>query len=188
MNFRLLFLIISIVWVTSEVLLLVLRRSKNDSKDYDRGSIKWLNLIIYSSVALAVSFGFIGIGLIHTTFLVLPWIGLCIIIIGLIIRWTAILNLRKFFTTNIVIQSDHRIIRLGIYRFVRHPSYSGAIISFCGLGLAFSNLFSFIIMVLPITTAFIKRIQLEEKALRSAFGEEYTDYCNTSWALFPWIY
>jgi protein-S-isoprenylcysteine O-methyltransferase len=188
LNFRLIFLIISAIWVISEVMLIVFRRSKNDSKDHDKGSIKWLNIVIYTCIAIAVSFGFLGIGTIHTAISIIPWVGLDFILVGLIIRWTAILTLRKYFTTNVVIQSDHRIIKAGLYRFVRHPSYSGSIISFCGLGLAFSNLISFVVLVIPITIAFLKRIQLEEQALSGAFREEYTDYCKMSWALFPWIY
>jgi protein-S-isoprenylcysteine O-methyltransferase Ste14 len=188
MNFRLLFFIISAVWVISEVLLLVLRRSKNGSEDHDMGSIKWLNIIIYSSVAFAVSFGFLGIGLFHVAVSIIPLVGLIFIVVGLIIRWTAILTLRKYFTTNVVIQSDHRIIKIGLYRLVRHPSYSGSIISFCGLGLVFSNWISFIALLVPITIAFLKRIQIEEQALSSAFGVEYANYRKMSWALFPWIY
>src|SRR5674476_557459 len=159
MNFGLLFLTISSIWVISEVLLLAIRRSKNDSQDHDKGSIKWLNITIYTCVALAVSFGFTGIGQIHTAISIIPWVGLSFIVVGLIIRWIAILTLRKYFTTNVVIQSDHRIIKAGIYRFIRHPSYSGSIISFFGLGLVFSNWISFILLVVPITIAFLKRIQ-----------------------------
>ena len=188
MNFRILFLTISTIWVISEVLLVVLRRSKNDSQDHDKGSIKWLNIVIYTSVTLAVSFGFIGIGQIHIAISIILWIGLCLIVIGLIIRWIAILTLRKYFTTNVSILSDHRIIKTGIYRFIRHPSYSGSIISFCGLGLVFPNWVSFIVLVIPITIAFLKRIQIEEEALQKAFGEEYANYCKMSWLLFPGIY
>src|ERR1035438_2319180 len=188
MNFGLLLLIISACWLISEVMFIVLRRSKNNSQDHDQGSNKWLNIVIYTSVVLAVSFSFLGIGIVRTAITIIPWVGLCFIIVGLIIRWTAILTLRKFFTTNVVIQSDHRIIKTGLYRFVRHPSYSGSIISFCGLGFVFSNWISFVVLVIPITIAFLKRIQLEEQALSGAFGEEYTNYCKLSWALFPWIY
>ena len=188
MNFGLLFFAISSIWVISEVLLLVLRRSKQDSRDYDRGSIKWLNIIIYASVAIAVGFRILGIGHIKLGISFIPWIGLGFIIFGMIIRWTAILSLRKYFTTNVAILSDHRIIKTGLYRFVRHPSYSGSIISFCGLGLTLSNWISFLILVIPITTAFLKRIQIEEEALRNAFGEEYENYTKMSWALFPWLY
>jgi len=188
LNFGILFLIISTIWVTSEVLLLVLRRSKNDSQDHDKGSIKRLNITIYLSIAVAVSLGFLGIGQIHTAISIIPWVGLYIITFGLIIRWVAILTLRKYFTTNVAIQPDHRIIKSGIYRFVRHPSYTGSIISFCGLGLVFSNWISLIVLVIPITMAFLKRIKIEEQALQSAFGEEYAVYSKMSWLLFPWIY
>jgi protein-S-isoprenylcysteine O-methyltransferase len=41
---------------------------------------------------------------------------------------------------------------------------------------------------MPITVAFLKRIQIEEQALSNAFGEQYSDYRKISWALFPWIY
>ena len=152
------------------------------------GSIKWLNIIIYTSVAFAVSFGLLGIGLIHNALSIIPLIGLSFIVVGLIIRWTAILTLRKYFTTNVVIQSDHRIIKTGLYRFVRHPSYSGSILSFFGLGLVFSNWISLVVLLVPITIAFLKRIQIEEQALFHAFGIEYEDYRKMSWALFPWIY
>jgi protein-S-isoprenylcysteine O-methyltransferase len=188
MYFRLIFFLISAIWVISEVMLLALRRSKNDREDHDMGSIKWLNIIIYTSVAFAVSFNFLGIGLIHIALSIIPIIGLSFIVGGIIIRWTAILTLRKYFTTNVVIQSDHRIIKTGLYRFVRHPSYSGSIISFCGLGLVFSNWISFTVLLVPITFAFLKRIQIEEQALSHAFGNEYEIYRKMSWTLFPWIY
>src|SRR5664279_388200 len=123
MNFGFLFLIICIIWITSEIMLIVLRRSKNDSQDHDMGSIKWLNITIYTSIILAVTFRFTGIGQIHKAISIVPWVGLSFIVVGLIVRWIAILTLRKYFTTNVAILSDHRIIKSGIYRIIRHPSY-----------------------------------------------------------------
>src|ERR1035441_5021735 len=86
MNFGLLLLIISACWLISEVMLIVLRRSKNNSQDHDQGSNKWLNIVIYTSVVLAVSFSFLGIGIVRTAITIIPWVGLCFIIVGLIIR------------------------------------------------------------------------------------------------------
>ena len=99
----------------------------------------------------------------------------------------SILTLRKYFTTNVAIRDDHRIIKSGVYRFVRHPSYSGSIISFFGLGLVFVNWLATIILVVPITIAFMKRIKIEERALENAFGEEYISYRKSTWLLFPWL-
>jgi len=153
-----------------------------------KGTLKLLNIIIYTCVTAAVIVGICGIGTIGASGSIIPLTGLCIILIGLIIRWTAILTLRKYFTVNVVIQSGHRIIQNGIYRYVRHPSYSGAIISFCGLGLAFYNWISIIVLAVPITIAFLKRIQVEEQALISAFGDDYANYRKKTRILFPWIY
>ena len=188
MNFGIIFLTLVAVWVTSEVMLIVLSRTKMNSHDYDKGSLKWLSIVIYTCITLAISFGFLGIGRVRTFNSIVPWIGLYVIVFGLIVRWAAIMTLRKYFTVNVVIHSDHRIIKTGLYRFVRHPSYSGAIISFFGLGMVFSNWISITVLVVPITYAFIKRSLLEEKVLLSAFGEEYANYRKASWVLFPWIY
>jgi protein-S-isoprenylcysteine O-methyltransferase Ste14 len=188
MNFRFLFLIISFIWMISEILLIVMRQSKNDSKDHDKGSIKWLNITIYISITLAIIFGFTGIGLIRSFISTLPWYGLAFIIAGLIVRWIAIHTLQKYFTTNVAILSDHRIIKSGLYKIIRHPSYLGSIISFFGLGLVLSNWISIIILVVPITIAFLKRIQIEEQVLQSTFGEEYSIYSKMTWRLFPWVY
>jgi protein-S-isoprenylcysteine O-methyltransferase Ste14 len=187
MNFSILFLAICAPWVISEVILLILARSKKNSVDRDEGSIVLLNATIYICVALGVSLGFPGIGHIRGFNSIIPWMGLCLIVIGLIIRWISILTLKKYFTTNVVIQNDHRIIKFGIYRFVRHPSYSGSIISFLGLGLVFVNWLATIILVVPTTIAFMKRIKVEERALKNAFGEEYIAYCKSTWLLLPWI-
>jgi len=188
MNFLILFAAVCIPWVLSEVILLFLARSKRDNSDRDEGSIVWLNATIYTCVAIGVCTGFFGIGYVRVGGIVIPWIGLCFIIIGIVIRWIAILTLRKYFTTNVVIQSDHRIIKSGIYKFVRHPSYSGSIVSFCGLGFALCNWISLIVLVVPITIAFAKRIKVEECALEGAFGEEYVQYRKSSWYLFPGIF
>jgi len=109
-------------------------------------------------------------------------------LLGLLIRWTAILTLRKYFTVDVSILPGHQIVKKGLYKYIRHPAYAGSLVSFLGLGLAFSNWLSSIVIVVPILTAFIYRIQVEEQALIQAFGDEYLDYSNTTKRLIPKIY
>lgn len=56
------------------------------------------------------------------------------------------------------------------------------------MGLVFSNIFSLVVLVVPVTIAFLKRINIEEAALQEAFGEEYERYKKESKKLFPWVY
>jgi protein-S-isoprenylcysteine O-methyltransferase Ste14 len=188
MNFNVLFLIICAAWVSSELMLVFFVRSKENSTERDERSIVFLNATIYSCVGIAITLGFLGIGHIRGLGWSMPWIGLWTIVIGMITRWTAILTLRKYFTTNVAIRDDHQIITSGVYRFIRHPSYSGSLISFFGLGLVFANWLAMILLTVPITFAFVKRIKIEERALETAFGEKYKTYRHSTWHLFPWIY
>jgi protein-S-isoprenylcysteine O-methyltransferase Ste14 len=53
-----------------------------------------------------------------------------LMIVGLALRWTAILTLGKAFSSNVAIQESQTIERSGLYRIVRHPSYLGMLIIF----------------------------------------------------------
>ena len=123
-----------------------------------------------------------------TAFFLLPWFGLFLIIAGLAVRWTAILTLRKYFTVNVAIQPGQHCNHSGRLSILRHPSYSGSILSFLGLALILANWISIFIILVPITVAFVKRINIEERALTEAFGSAYEEYCRSTRRLFPWIY
>ena len=178
-----LFEIVCVVWIGSELALLIFRRSKQEHQDRDSGSIVWLNLTIYGSLSLAIAFANTSIGHLHHYFFLLPRLGVFLIIVGLAVRWIAILTLRKYFTVTIVIQSGHQVVKSGLFRFLRHPSYSGSILSFVGLALVFANWISICIILVPIILAFVKRIRIEELALTEAFGSEYEEYRRSSWRL-----
>ncbi|MGA9118248.1 MAG: isoprenylcysteine carboxylmethyltransferase family protein, partial [Bacteroidota bacterium] len=106
----------------------------------------------------------------------------------LLVRWLAILSLKRQFTVDVSIAEDHRIIRTGMYRFVRHPAYAGSLLSFLGLALCFSNYVSMVIIFVPICLAFLYRIHVEEEALINAFGSQYLDYCASTRRLIPGIF
>ena len=111
-----------------------------------------------------------------------------VILLGLAVRWTAILTLGRFFTVNVAIQDEHRVVDHGLYRWVRHPSYSGLLISFLGLGLAFGNWLGLALATIPPTAVFLDRIRVEENALLQELGEPYRDYCAKTKRLVPGLY
>jgi protein-S-isoprenylcysteine O-methyltransferase Ste14 len=118
-------------------------------------------------------------------------IGLALLLAGLALRLTAILTLRRFFTTRVTIRHDHELICHGVYRRVRHPAYTGLLMAFLGLGLvfvAYGCWLSFAALELPILAALFYRISVEERAMREAFGAAYLDYCRRTHRLVPGIY
>ena len=48
-------------------------------------------------------------------------------------------RLWKYFTVDVTIKLEHKLVSTGIYRIVRHPSYLGSLISFFGLGLVLAK-------------------------------------------------
>ena len=59
---------------------------------------------------------------------------------------------------------------------VRHPSYTGVLLAFVGLALSLHNWAALLVVLLPIGTAFVYRMKVEEEALSRALGSRYTDY------------
>jgi protein-S-isoprenylcysteine O-methyltransferase Ste14 len=115
-------------------------------------------------------------------------LGIVLIIAGLAVRWTAILTLRKYFTVDVAIINDHKVVMTGLYKHVRHPAYLGSLLSFLGLAISFSNWLAALVMFVPITGAFLYRIKVEEKALDAFLGDAYRQYCSSTKRLIPGIF
>jgi protein-S-isoprenylcysteine O-methyltransferase Ste14 len=111
-----------------------------------------------------------------------------LVVAGVAIRLLAIVTLKKFFTVHVTILGDHQRIQRGLYAHIRHPSYLGALIGFLGVGLGMCNGLSLLIVFLPILSAFLYRIHVEEQALQQRFGREYTVYCESTNRLTPRFY
>jgi protein-S-isoprenylcysteine O-methyltransferase Ste14 len=146
----------------------------------------WITIILFISAGVYMSQR--DFGRIVNYKLAIHIVGLCLIIIGIIIRWNAIFKLKKYFTVNVSIQQDHKIIVSGIYKYIRHPAYLGSLLSFFGLGLALLNWLSVIIIFFPILGSFMYRIKIEEDVLVAEFGKIYSEYSKKTKRLIPLIY
>jgi protein-S-isoprenylcysteine O-methyltransferase Ste14 len=118
----------------------------------------------------------------------LTWVGIAIMVSGIVFRQYAISTLGKFFTSTIQIKKDHELIQTGPYRYIRHPSYLGILIMSLGLGIAMANWISLILCIVLPTIGLMQRIQFEEKELEQHFGKQYQDYRKNTWRVIPHIY
>lgn len=189
MPLNLLALLVSLIWLVSEVVLAGIRHSKKtEFVERDKFSLRILWITILISVSGGILMGVKGVGFMAVRYRLFSLMGLILIVSGLAVRWTAILTLKKYFTVDVSISGNHQIIQKGIYGIIRHPAYAGSLLSFLGLGLSFSNWLSTVMILIPIGAAFLYRIRVEEKVLFEVFGEEYINYCKTTKRLVPGIY
>jgi protein-S-isoprenylcysteine O-methyltransferase Ste14 len=115
-------------------------------------------------------------------------IGMVLMWAGIVIRQWSISVLGRFFTVDVRVQSGQTVIDRGPYRWVRHPSYSGMIITFVGMGLALGNWVSLALLVVVPTAGLIVRIRVEERTLFDALGGPYRRFAATRRRLFPGLW
>ena len=182
------FFLTYIIWGLSEVIMNRLVRSgKNDKKGADNNTelYLWLSIIIFITIGVFVSLNFPLNIFINAQF---KLIGIIIIFVGIIIRFIAIKQLGRFFTVDVTIRKDHQLIQSGFYKHLRHPSYTGSLLSFLGFGLSLNNWLSLAIVFIPTLITFIYRMNIEEKVLTEQFGKLYSDYLDKTKRLIPFIY
>ncbi|MEQ1834298.1 MAG: isoprenylcysteine carboxylmethyltransferase family protein [Candidatus Eisenbacteria bacterium] len=116
------------------------------------------------------------------------FVALALFCSGISLRWWAVMTLGRFFTVDVAIHSDHRVVTAGPYRFVGHPSYTGLILLFAAQAVAFENFAALIVALAPILMALGDRIRVEERALNSALGAACAEYRRTTKALIPGVF
>jgi protein-S-isoprenylcysteine O-methyltransferase len=179
-----------IIFGISEIGLSVRRRaSSSDTQLADRGSLRllWITIMVCNFLAYFIYFAYPQ-ALFATGASPIKIIGLAIYAAGLCLRWYSIIYLGRFFTVNVAIATDHQLIDAGPYRYVRHPSYTGALMAFIGIGLALANWASLAILVIPIFFVFSRRIRVEEAALQQGLGVQYRRYMDRTKRLVPGLY
>ena len=186
MNLRTLALAAMALFPLSELALAMFRRADRSAAELqDAGSFRVLWVLISAGVAAAVALEPAGVLRLPIGAEARSALAIALILAGMAIRWAAILTLGRMFTVDVAIHPGHRLVETGLYRFVRHPSYTGLIVAFLGVGVEFGNLLSLAAVLGPTTFAIWNRIRTEEGALLRAFGPAYAAYVERTKRLIP---
>jgi protein-S-isoprenylcysteine O-methyltransferase Ste14 len=113
--------------------------------------------------------------------------GLAIETCGLLFAIWSRRCLGKHWSGRITIKEDHELVRVGPYRTIRHPIYTGILGIFAGTAVVIGELHALLGLSVAVF-AYLRKIRLEEANLQSAFGTTYADYRAESWSLIPGIF
>ncbi|MFB6177852.1 MAG: isoprenylcysteine carboxylmethyltransferase family protein [Halobaculum sp.] len=157
------------------------------SRTDDRRSfwILWTATAIGTTVALILPFSAVGN---------LPaprglfWLGIVVMLAGFAVRMVAVATLGELFRHRIVLLADHEVVERGPYGWVRHPAYSGAVLTYVGVGLACANWLSLVVVTAGALVGFGHRVRVEERVLRRELDgyEEYTE--RVPYRLVPFVW
>ena len=115
--------------------------------------------------------------------------GIAVLLVGGAIRRYAVRTLDEYFTPTVKIHEDQQVVDTGPYQWVRHPSYTGGLLEYAGIGLVLSNWVSLITIVGGLVIAYVYRIRIEERTLSEELGEPYQRFLNrTPYRLIPYVW
>ncbi len=173
------------LWLGSEAW--VFRRDRAPAKGIvrDAGSRGVIIIAIVGTIVIATA--------VHRArWAATPWpradavaVGTALMLSGIGLRLWAVRTLGEHFRTQVTLLDAHRLVRAGPYARVRHPAYTGALVTCIGLGIALGNWLSLLVMIVGPLAGFTWRIRLEERALGERFGADWRAYRAGSWAMLP---
>ena len=187
---------LGLIFFASELLLTITRRSRSKTgTKQDKSTLGMIWVVIAVSIAAGIfvarsrilAAGVVGL----FDFPPSKWIlvlAILFFVAGLALRWWSIVTLGRFFTVDVVVEKDHELVERGPFRWVRHPSYTGVLLAFLGWSMTLWNWVAMAVVLVPISIAFVRRMNVEEEALRGALGERYREYMNRTKRLVPFIY
>jgi protein-S-isoprenylcysteine O-methyltransferase Ste14 len=177
------------LWVTLEIVASRVKRSSDSSRAQDRGSLTLIVILWWSGIAadFLLSFYLPQASISRERQLAFG-LGILLMLAGILLRQYSIVVLGKYFTFDVAVQSGHTLIEIGPYRYVRHPSYTGALLTLLGFGLTLGNWAGLAAALLGMACAYAYRITVEEAALATAIGEPYRQYVARTWKLVPFLF
>ena len=155
----------------------------------DQGSI----LVVWALVAGGLVLAFVAAGNLQSAAIEFArWplfvIGIALMVAGIVIRQWSVALLGRFFTVDVRVHADQTVVDTGPYRWVRHPSYSGLLLTMLGVGLALGNWAALAVLIVLPTAGLVQRIRVEERALFEGLGEPYRRFAATRAHLIPGVW
>jgi len=112
-------------------------------------------------------------------------------ILGTLIRYKAYYDLNQYYTFDIGIRKDHKLVTTGIYKFITHPGYLGSLLVIIPFFIFTLKGISYVLLLTHTSTIiylFCDRIKKEEAMLLEHFGLDYKNYLINTKRFIPFVY
>ena len=114
-------------------------------------------------------------------------IGTALLFLGMAISIWARVELGRNWSNVVTVKVGHELVQSGPYRWVRHPIYTGILVSLAGSALA-QDFWCDLVIVPIVFVAFWIKLRLEEQWMRAQFGAAYEAYCAGTKRLIPFLF
>jgi protein-S-isoprenylcysteine O-methyltransferase Ste14 len=171
-----------VLWSVGELVLQARARA-------DRGDPSWIWMMGGSLAGVALAFVLAG----RDPRLPGPaWApvaaGLALMVAGMAFRYWSVRTLGEFFKVTVGVADEQRVVDTGPYRLLRHPSYTGMLIVYLGIGAALDSWLSVGAGTACLAIGILERIRHEERLLHEGLGGQYSAYARRTKRLVPGIW
>ena len=181
------FWVVFYAWFGSELWIGYRRRPPAGSAKRDSGSRFAVIGSVWATVAAAIALSFaFPDAAIKSGRTALFIVGMILMLAGMAVRWYSIRVLGASFTVNVATRPGQEVMQSGPYRWVRHPSYTGALLTLVGILVCCLNLASLAAIAVA-AAGYAYRISVEERALATDLGPPYREYMRRTKRLIPFL-
>ena len=115
-------------------------------------------------------------------------VGITLMLAGVALRAWAVRTLGRYFLPVVAVRADQQVVRHGPYRLIRHPTYSGALLTLLGLGMTLTNWAALVALLCCALAGLAYRVRIEERALLRALGQPYREYMAQTTRFVPFLF
>jgi protein-S-isoprenylcysteine O-methyltransferase Ste14 len=182
------FFVVYVVWLLSELVVGGIiphsRRRGAPIRYEDKSSRPLISLSMFVSLVIAFLFASSGIASLPSWAF---YLGIGLMIAGIVLRQWSIAVLGRYFSRTVGVQEGQAVVDRGPYRLVRHPAYTGSLLTIVGLGFVLQSWGAVLVLIAFFGVAFGYRIHVEEEVLTSKLGDEYVAYAKRTKRLIPYV-
>ncbi len=156
---------------------------KNHLPLYGVGPVIVYGQFLFTAAAIILTYVFdVRFPVMNILNIIFKITGILLIASGLYLDLSAKLKSKLFQKVE-----DNKLITDGVYRIVRNPVYSGALLACTGAVLIANNLILLIVPAICWMYMSLFLMKTEEKWLKERYGEEYVLYCKRVNRCIPWF-
>jgi|CoawatStandDraft_6_1074263.scaffolds.fasta_scaffold14926_2 protein-S-isoprenylcysteine O-methyltransferase Ste14 len=147
---------------------------KKTSSDYIYVGIQFILFVVYMTPITEITFA---------TGSVLDLIGITLLTLGISIGLLSVIQLNKNLSPFPTPITGGELIETGLYKYIRHPIYTGILSTLLGYGLYSGSGYK-IFITITLLVLFFYKSKYEEKKLSSVFSE-YPEYMKKTGRFLP---
>lgn len=177
-----------LIWTVMEVIVEIRHRRRFGAQRHDRGSKVAVAVLSALGVVLCILLAYmVPATAITNARVFLFWLGILLVYVGMALRLYAIKVLGTSFTTTVAVAAEQSVVEAGPYRLIRHPSYTGMLITLLGFGISYANWLSLLVLMGCALMGLSYRIHVEEHVLQEHLGLRYQEYMRRTKRLIPFV-